>query len=137
MTSMRSLLSFAVPRKMPGKLPVNLRNCPEYRILCCITSRPFDIHYPGKEWAALAEAPGSPLTPADVGGRLRTAQGRSDRLRVTTHPVLDGRWWTPVDIGQQVRAAPTDAARVSLCLRDEEANASSAGVADGSLTELP
>ena len=29
-----------------------------------------------------------------------------------------------MDIGQQVQAAPTEAARVSLCLRDEEANGS-------------
>jgi hypothetical protein len=40
---------------------------------------------------------------------------------VTTHLVLDGRWCTPVDIGQQVQAALTAVARVSLCLRDEEA----------------
>ena len=32
---------------------------------------------------------------------------------------------------------PVEAMRVSLCLRDEEANASSTGVAGGSLTELP
>lgn len=105
MTSMRSLLSFAVPRKMPGKLPVNLRNCPEYRILCCITSKPFDIHYPGKEWAALAEAPGSPLTPADVGGRLRTAQGRSDRLRVLTN--LIARWLRDAEADASESSAET------------------------------
>ena len=35
--------------------------------------------------------------------------------------MLDGRRWTPVDIGEQVQAAPTEAAHVSLCLRDEEA----------------
>jgi len=42
---------------------------------------------------------------------------------VTTHPVLGGRWWTPVDSDQQVDAASVEAMRVPLCLRDEEANA--------------
>lgn len=40
---------------------------------------------------------------------------------LTTHPVLGGRWRTPVDSDQPVHAVPAEAMRVSLCLRDEEA----------------
>ncbi len=42
-----------------------------------------------------------------------------------------------MDSDQPVHAVPADAMRVQLCLRDEEANASRACVAGGSLTELP
>ena len=34
---------------------------------------------------------------------------------MTTHPVLDGRWRTPVDSDQPVHAVLTEAMRVSLC----------------------
>ena len=52
---------------------------------------------------------------------------------MTTHPVLDGRWRTPVDIDQQVHAVPAEAMRVSLCLRDEKATGTYRSSHPGSL----
>jgi hypothetical protein len=76
------------------------------------------------------------LHPEGLGQAGRSGKGLSDQLS-DNHAVLGGRGRTPVDCGQLVRAVSAKAMHVSLCLRDEEADASSADVAGGSLTELP
>ena len=65
---------------------------------------------------------------------------RSTNDRVTKWVTIitdsDGRQRTSTDDACQVRHAAALAAHIGTWLRDEEANASRAGVADGSLTEL-
>ncbi len=41
---------------------------------------------------------------------------------MATDPVLNGRWRTPADSNQPVRAVMAQAIRMSLCPWDEEAN---------------